>query len=98
MMDSATIDLFGVRIWALVAASIVLLAPLTGPAARRVAFAAFNLGFLALYLREGIVGVLAGVVVGHLVLRVLPSPRWGPLAMAAAGAAVLGLFLTHKLP
>ena len=97
-MDSAAIDLFGVRFWALVAVSVVLLAPLTGPRARRMAFAAFNLGFLALYLRGGVAVVLAGVIVGHLVLRALASPRWGPPAMAAGGAAVLGLFLMHKLP
>jgi D-alanyl-lipoteichoic acid acyltransferase DltB (MBOAT superfamily) len=97
-MESASIDLYSVRFWAAVAVAIAVMVPLASASARRVALAAFNLGFLAVVLREGVVGVLAGAVIAFLVLRALPMPRLGPPALALGGSAVLGLFLIHKLP
>ena len=97
-MLSDTVDLYSVRFWAAVAVAVALMVPLATGKARRVVFAAFNLAFLGLYLRGGVAGVAAGVVVAWLVLRALPAPRLGPLALALGGSAVLGLFLLHKLP
>src|SRR5437763_1488474 len=97
-MLSDTVDLYSVRFWAAVAVAVAMMVPLAAGSARRVVFAAFNLAFLGLYLRGGMVGLVAGVVVAWLVLRALPMPRLGPLALALGGSAVLGLFLLHKLP
>jgi D-alanyl-lipoteichoic acid acyltransferase DltB (MBOAT superfamily) len=93
-----TIDLYSVRFWSAAALAMAVLVPLASGAARKLALAAVNLGFLGLYLGAGTIWVLAGAAAAYLVLRALPSPRLGPMALAAGGAAVLGLFLVHKLP
>ncbi len=97
-MESATIDLYSVRFWAAAVVAVIVMVPLSRGAARRAVFAVFNLAFLGLYLRAEVAWVAAGAVVAYLALRALPSPRLGPVALAAGGAAALGLFLVHKLP
>lgn len=97
-MNAASIDLFSGIYWAVAGLGLVILTPLNRPAARRCAFALLNLAFIALYLGTYTLAVLAGVLLAHSTLRLFASGRLRPPAVALAAAAVLFLFLLHKLP
>ena len=94
------IDLYAARFWSFVALALLVLVPLTGPSARKWAFAALNIGFLAIHTRPGetitLVGVVGGVLVAWLALsragRAVPGTAW------VVGLGIFALFLLHKMP
>jgi D-alanyl-lipoteichoic acid acyltransferase DltB (MBOAT superfamily) len=98
-----TVDLYSVQFWWFVGIALVVMVPLARTSLRRWAFAGLNLAFLVMHVRPGemksLAGILAGVVLAWLVLRVAQTAGWpGALAAALGGGAVLLLFLVHKLP
>jgi D-alanyl-lipoteichoic acid acyltransferase DltB (MBOAT superfamily) len=95
-MSDATVDLYSVQFWWIVALAMALVVPLTRPRARSWALAGLNLGFLTLLLRQEMPFVLAVVAGAWLGLKVVA--RLGGAAALLFGAAVLALFLVHKLP
>lgn len=98
MESAATIDLFSVPFWGAVAVACAVLIPLVGGQVRRSAFALINLVFLWYYLRSGLVAVLAGLLLTYVALHLVAARRWRGLWLGVGGAAVLGLFVMHKLP
>ena len=98
MENAATIDLFGAPFWCAVALACVLMIPLVGGSARRLAFALINLGFLWFYLRADLVAVLVGLLLTYLVLRLVEAAKFPSVWLGLGGAAVLTLFIAHKLP
>jgi len=96
------IDLYQAQFWWFVGLALLVLVPLTTVRARKWAFAALNLGFLALHVEPGharaFAGVVAGLVLAWAVLRWASRPGSGIVAVVLGGAGVLGLFLLHKLP
>jgi D-alanyl-lipoteichoic acid acyltransferase DltB (MBOAT superfamily) len=97
-MNNPSVDLYSLPFWAVVAAAILVLTPLKAARARELSFAAINLGFLALYLRGGVAWVMAGVLVAWLALKLVARHGTAPLALGAFSAAVVALFVAHKLP
>jgi D-alanyl-lipoteichoic acid acyltransferase DltB (MBOAT superfamily) len=97
-MDIATLDLYSSRFWIAVAIAVAVMVPLDRASARRWAFAALNLAFLALFLKAAIVWVLVGLLVAHLFLRALPPRQVGRVALIVGGLLILTLFVLHKLP
>jgi D-alanyl-lipoteichoic acid acyltransferase DltB (MBOAT superfamily) len=98
MENIEVIDLFGAPFWITVAVACVVMIPLVGGSARRLAFAAINLGFLWYFLRAELLAVLAGVLLVHLALRFVYLGRLSGVWLTAGGAAALALFMVHKLP
>lgn len=94
------IDLYTVRFWLGVGVALFFLMPLTRPTTRKWAFALLNLGFLGMYLGPWpvAVGVVSGVVLICLLLRIAPRQGLGSLVLTFGGLVVLGLFVVHKLP
>jgi D-alanyl-lipoteichoic acid acyltransferase DltB (MBOAT superfamily) len=98
-----TVDLYAVSFWCFVGVALLVMIPLAGALARKLAFACLNVGFLALHTRPGegraLVGIVAGLVLAWLVLRGAGVPgRAGAGFAWLGGASVLVLFLVHKLP
>ncbi len=98
-----SVDLYAVSFWWFVGIAILLMIPLAGAAARKWTFAGLNLAFLALHTRPGegraLLGVVAGAVLAWLVLRGAGiEGRRGAYFAWLGGAAVLALFIVHKLP
>jgi D-alanyl-lipoteichoic acid acyltransferase DltB (MBOAT superfamily) len=98
MDSSAALDLFAAPFWCAVALACVLMIPLAAGRARQIAFAAVNLGFLWYLRRSELAIVLIGLLVVYLLLRLLAAGKHKLLLGSAAGAALLALFLAHKLP
>jgi D-alanyl-lipoteichoic acid acyltransferase DltB (MBOAT superfamily) len=96
------IDLYSGQFWWFVAIALMLLVPARDPRLRRWTFAALNLGFLLLHTRPGqtssILYVAGGVLVCWIFVQALARRGIGAVAAATGGAAVLALFLLHKLP
>ena len=96
------IDLYSGQFWWFVAVAVLVLIPSSGAGPRRWAFAAMNLGFLALYTRPGqaasFLSIAGGVLACWLFLRWIGRRGSSPLPLVLGGAAVLALFLLHKLP
>lgn len=97
METGSTIDLYAPPFWFMVAVSCVVMIPLVGGAARRLTFALLNLGFLWYLLRADMAAVLIGLVLVYAVLRLVESRKLVGVWLAIGGAAVLGLFVVHKL-
>jgi D-alanyl-lipoteichoic acid acyltransferase DltB (MBOAT superfamily) len=98
-MGEYALDLFQIRIWCALGASVVVLTPLTVAAVRKWAWACANLAFLWLLFGNLVLGsVVAGVLVVYAVLRLIDERRFGFVSLALACAGVSGLFLIHKLP
>lgn len=97
MESGSTIDLYSLPFWAMVATSCVLMIPLVGGSARRVAFALLNLGFLWYLLRAEMATVLVGLLLVFLLLRLVEGRKFVGVWMTIGGGAVLLLFLIHKL-
>jgi D-alanyl-lipoteichoic acid acyltransferase DltB (MBOAT superfamily) len=97
-MNDLGIDLYSLPFWVAVVAAVLLMSPLTSAGVRKALFALVNLGFLALYLREGVALVLAGVLVAWLALQLMARGRAGAALVWPSAAAVLTLFLGHKMP
>jgi D-alanyl-lipoteichoic acid acyltransferase DltB (MBOAT superfamily) len=98
MESAATIDLYSAPFWCAVAIACALMIPLVGGSVRRVAFALVNLAFLGYYLRADLVAVLVGLLLIYFLLRLVGAGILPGLLLVAGAAAVLTLFLAHKLP
>src|ERR1700677_4123904 len=97
------VDLYAVSFWWCVAVALLVMIPLSGERARKWAFAALNLAFLALHTGPGggraLIGVYLAVVVAWAVLQGVAIPgRSGALIALLGGTLVLALFIAHKLP
>jgi D-alanyl-lipoteichoic acid acyltransferase DltB (MBOAT superfamily) len=97
-MESGTIDLFSLSFWGLVALACLIMVPLAGKAARQVAFAMVNLGFLTYYLRGDCVVVICGLLLTSVLLFLVQRGRHPLIWMCFGGALVLTVFIMHKLP
>lgn len=96
-MTEQLIDLTQLDFWLACLAGLLVVAPLTRSAPRKWAAAAINLGFITWILREGAVGIVAAILVVHLLLRAVAGPR-RTLFAAMASLGLAGLFVLHKLP
>lgn len=93
-----TIDLATPGFWLIALLATGLLTPITHGGLRRWVWAGVNVLFIAWLLRLDVVGVLVGLVMVHLGLRVLSCKAWrGPVA-AVGLLTALSLFVLHKLP
>ncbi len=97
------IDLYSVRFWLVVAASVCLLGPLTHPTARKGVLSVINLGFIALFLGVKLtaLGVLGGILVTWLWLHAVrpEQNRWRRgLLLALGGLGLLAIFVFYKRP
>jgi D-alanyl-lipoteichoic acid acyltransferase DltB (MBOAT superfamily) len=96
------VDLYQAQFWWFVGLALLVLVPLTSGPARKWAFAALNLAFLAMMVEPGqgrsLPTVVAGLVLAWLVLKWAGRPGSGPWPVLIGGVGVLGLFLLHKLP
>lgn len=97
-MSHAVVDLFTVSFWAVVAAAMLVLTPLTCADGRQGAFAAINIAFLWLLQPLLVPGAIGGVVVVYVLLRMAtPGPRaQAVLWLLLSGA--LAIMVVHKLP
>jgi D-alanyl-lipoteichoic acid acyltransferase DltB (MBOAT superfamily) len=103
-----SIDLYGSSFWWFTALAVIVMLPLKNAGMRKIAFAAFNIGFIMLHCRGGtpsvsmsrvILMLVAGVLSVWLSLQSISRwPRAKPLLLAVGGALLLGLFIFHKLP
>ncbi len=98
-----TVDLYAASFWCFVAVALLIMIPLAEARARKYAFAALNLAFLALHTRPGnihtLMGIYVAVVVAWVLLRgVTMEGRAGGMIAWLGGALVLTLFIAHKLP
>ena len=97
------VNLYQINFWWFVAIALLVLVPQVRASPRKWAFAGLNIGFLTLQTQPGeyraMVVVLLGVLAAWLVLRWAGrAGRGASWAVWLGGAAVLGLFLLHKLP
>jgi D-alanyl-lipoteichoic acid acyltransferase DltB (MBOAT superfamily) len=92
-----SLSLHGFLFWIIAAAAVFLLVPLTRGAARRLAFAAINLTFLAFALGLAFPWILLLVGTAWLLLHFLAG-SWRSVILPFAALVVLGLFVFHKLP
>ena len=122
MFDRTTVDLYQPGFWCVLAVAVLVLVPIVSPALRKWAWAAINLGFLALLLGlpdferirrlaqrndlgeaaatlagSGLGLACLGVLAAWIVLRAAQRRWLGLLPVIAGSAAVLGLFVIHKL-
>ncbi len=98
---SSPIDLYAMRFWLFAGAGIAVLNPIVAPRARRWAFAALNLGFVAAFLgtSERFAAVIAGLMAIRATLGMLrPGRAGGAAAVTTLATATAGLFLVHKRP
>jgi D-alanyl-lipoteichoic acid acyltransferase DltB (MBOAT superfamily) len=95
---TSSVDLFSASFWLAAAAAWLLLTPLARPAARQLAFALVNFGFLLALIKLRTLGAVAGVVLLHTLLRACAGQRHPLLALRVAIAASVVVFCFHKLP
>ncbi len=98
MENGNLIDLYSVPFWGTVVAACLVMIPLVGGSIRRLAFAMINLGFLAYLLRADVAVVLGLLLAAFAVLRLIETGKFRVAWLLLGGAAVLALFLVHKLP
>jgi D-alanyl-lipoteichoic acid acyltransferase DltB (MBOAT superfamily) len=98
MENGNLIDLYSVRFWGTVVAACLVMIPLVGGPVRRLAFALISLGFLTYLLRADVAVVLGLLLATYGMLRLIEAGRFRGVWLALGGAAVLALFLMHKLP
>jgi D-alanyl-lipoteichoic acid acyltransferase DltB (MBOAT superfamily) len=97
-MSGSLIALNESPFWLMCALAVAVLVPLTGASARKCALAGLNLGFLAILLRWDALGLIAALLVAHMLLREAGRPPIRGWAASALGLATLGLFVLHKRP
>ena len=98
MDTTAAVDLFSPPFWCAVALACLVMVPLAGGSARRVAFALINLGFIGYYRRSDLAAVLVGLLVAYALLQMVQRRRFTAAWLTLGGAVVLAIFLLHKLP
>ena len=96
-MTEQLIDLTKIDFWLVCLAAVFLLAPLTQPNARKIAWAIVNLSFVGIILGWNAIAIVAVVPVVFLILRGITGGQ-KILFTVLAGIAIAGLFLLHKLP
>lgn len=98
MENGNLIDLYSPPFWVTVVAACLVMIPLVGGPIRRLAFALINLGFLAYLLRSDLAWVLGLLLAAYALLRLIESGKYRGVGLTLGGAAILALFLMHKLP
>jgi D-alanyl-lipoteichoic acid acyltransferase DltB (MBOAT superfamily) len=98
MHSIAVVDLFSARFWIIVALACIVMIPLVGGSARRLAFALINLVFLWAYLGADLAAVLVGLVLVYLALQLAQRAESPGVWLAPGGTVILALFIAHKLP
>jgi D-alanyl-lipoteichoic acid acyltransferase DltB (MBOAT superfamily) len=99
----SAVDLYAMPFWWFVGISLLIMVPIASATWRKWAFAGLNLSFLALHTQPGglssLIYVYVGVFVAWLVITATSLAGWrGRWAATVGGAAVLAVFLIHKLP
>src|ERR1700722_16251004 len=93
------VDLFGPHIWVTFGLALLLLTPIQNVLARSWAFAALNIAFIIwIGAWKQAALVLLGLCSVYGVLRLIQSGRTRAAALWLCSAAVLSLWLLHKLP
>ena len=99
----SSVDLYAMPFWWFVSIAVLVMVPLANATWRKWAFAGINLGFLALQTKPGgassLIYAYVGVVLAWLVIKSTSVTGWrGLWAATVGGAAILSIFLVHKLP
>lgn len=97
-MSLGVVDLFSGVFWLAVVLAVALVAPLTQPSARKIAFGAVNGVFLYLLLAERVLAVLAGVLVLFAVLKWIREGTRASFVFAVTLLVSLCVLVIHKLP
>ena len=97
-MDAALVDVASFSFWSVVGVAVLLLTTIVQPALRQTMLAGINLGFLYLLLGADLAGIVLGVGVIYVLLRMIVLKRLGMFAAAVTFLGVVGLFVMHKLP
>lgn len=90
-MSAASVDLFSSAFWLAAAAAWSLLTPLTRPAARQLALALVNVGFLLALIKLRTLGAIAGVVLLHALLKACAGAEPSSGSPATSAEARRGL-------
>jgi len=97
-MAGNVIQLNQLSFWVACAAAVALTAMLGGVTQRKWCLALLNLGFIASLLGTEALAVVAAILVTQILLYFLDRSRSTLLISTLAAAAMLSLFLLHKLP
>lgn len=97
MLGQSDIAINGLLFWLVAGLAIAAMNIITSFRAKKWAYAAINLIFLGLLLRQEAIYVIAAIAALYFALRCMPLKRFGVAFAFAAGTAILAVFVANKL-